>query len=174
VIVASLLATAHAGAADRRIEVVARGGGAYFAPFPFVTVGGEVRLRLVAGLRLAASLETWGTKRVPPPEFQLEEDVYSEWNWIQPASLGAVYAVSVGPVTPYGGLELLVANHYEDSWSIGGRARAGLDYFVIPHFGLNANLGVGAWNGDNWAKVEDGAENSGPVVQGTLGVVVGF
>ena len=163
---------------ERRLEVAVRGGGAAYGPFDFVTVGGEVGVRAVAGLYVVAGAEAWGTNRILPPELQLESGIYNEWNWIEPAHLGAVYKVAAGPVEPYAGADALVANYYRDAdgahWAVGGRARVGLDWYMVENLAVGADLAPGVWSGNRWPDLDDRAKAFGPVLTGTLGLKFGI
>jgi hypothetical protein len=168
------VAAAAGPSEDRHVEVAARGGGASYAPFQFLTVGGEARVRVVSGLRLLAGAETWGTKRIPPPDYQLDSGVYSTWSWLQPVWAGAVFQLETGPIEPYAGADFVVVNHSADNFSLGGRARLGAHWFFVDHVGVGLDVAAGGWSGQGWTNLADGARNAGAVVQGAAQVVVGF
>lgn len=174
---ASVLAGAAAapGISDgRRVEVAVGGGAASYAPFPFVTAGGEARVRLVSGLRVVAGAGVWGTNRVPPPDVQLDSGVYSTWNWIQPVHAGAIFQLGVGPLEPYAGVDVIAANHTGTAWSAGGRARLGADWFFVGPLGVGLDAAVGGWSGRDWGVLAAGARDAGLLAQVQLQVVAGF
>jgi hypothetical protein len=160
--------------AERRVEGVVRGGAATYAPFTFWTVGGEARVRVVSGLRVVAGAEAWGTNRIPPPDYQFDEGVYSVWSWMQPIHAGALFQLTTGPIEPYAGAEALVVNHTKGALSVGGRARVGADFFFAGPVGVGLDLSAGAWSGKGWTKLADGASDTGLVAQGTTQLLVGF
>jgi hypothetical protein len=74
---------------------------------------------------------------------------------------------------------LVVAPYYTGDggkryFAVGGRARAGLDVMIVPHFGANVNVAIGAWSGSKWEDLEDTLGNVGPLPQVSGGLFVGF
>lgn len=161
------------------VQVTVRGGYCRYYSFGFVTGGGEVAVNTVGPLQVVAGVELFAVKRIPPPEYQLQSSVYSEWNNVVPMNLGALLAFPVGRLQPYVGADAVVAPYYKDGptqhFALGGRLRGGLDVMVVDrYFGVNANLALGVWHGDRWTELQDGLHNTGPLPQISLGAFVGF
>lgn len=161
------------------VQVTARGGYSRYYTFNFLTVGGEAALQLpLSGLQVVAGLEVFSVKRKPPPDVQIAEGIYSEWNQVVPINVGALYGIRVSRLEPYFGADLVVAPYYNDGdkqyFALGARARGGLDVMIVPHFGVNANVAVGAWSGSKWEDLEGTLGNVGPLPQVSLGLFVGI
>lgn len=159
---------------DRIVQFSARGGYCQYGTLGFVTGGAEVGLAVFQGLHAIAGLETYGVKRILPPDQALIEGVYSRWNWIYPINVGAIYKLPIGPVEPYAGGDMIFANYGGPDWALGGRFRLGVDYMFIEHVGVNLNAALGAWSGKNWETVEVGVPSTGFLPQISGGVVVAF
>lgn len=159
---------------DRIIQASARGGYCPYGSLNFVTGGAEIGIATVAGLHAVAGIETYGVKRILPPDQALAEGVYSRWNWIFPANVGAIYKLPIGPVEPYAGADVIFANYSGPDWAFGGRLRLGADYMFIEHVGVNLNAAIGAWTGKNWEDVEIGVPQTGLLPQISGGLVVAF
>ncbi len=161
-----------------RFRIAARGGYSRYYSFDFITGGIEASARVSPHLDLVAGLEMYAVNRVLPPDLQIQEGVYSEWNVIFPANVGALFRIDVGNLQPYLGADLILVQYYRDDiggdWAGGARARVGLDYMVIDNFGLNLNVAAGAWTGQNWGLIEEGVGQTGFLPQISAGTVFAF
>ncbi|MCB9684013.1 MAG: hypothetical protein H6738_01330 [Alphaproteobacteria bacterium] len=171
-------AMAQTAAEGHRLEVVAHGGGATYAPFAFVTFGAEVGVRTVSGVFVVAGVDVWGTNRILPPELQLDTGIYNQWNWMQPLHLGAVFKLEVGPIEAYAGADALACNYYRDAdgaaWAFGGRARLGADWYFLDNLAVEVDLAPGVWSGGAWPDIDDRARSLGPVLTGSAGIKFGI
>jgi hypothetical protein len=73
---------------------------------------------------------------------------------------------------------MIFVQYYKDAfgadWAGGGRVRTGADFMVIPNFGFNVNLAVGAWTGQNWGLIEQGVGKTGLLPEISAGTVFAF
>jgi hypothetical protein len=159
-------------------QLTVRGGYSKYYRFNFATFGGEVAFGVTEGLFLVAGMEMYAVQRVLPPELQLETGIYSQWNYIFPGNLGAVYKLPLGIVQPYVGADTIFVQYYKDEigadWAIGARFRTGADFMVHRNFGFNVNLAAGAWSGQNWSLIEQGVGRAGFLPQVSAGTLVAF
>jgi hypothetical protein len=166
---------------DRQVnilQVTVRGGYAKYYAFDFITVGAEVGVPVIAGLNAIAGVEAYNVQRLLPPDLQAETGQFSEWNTIFPLNVGVMYKFLHGIVQPYAGADMIFVQYYSDDigsdWAAGGRVRAGMDAMIVKNFGVNVNVGFGAWSGKNWGLIEQGVGPSGPLPQISAGTVLAF
>jgi hypothetical protein len=159
-------------------QLTVRGGYSKYYRFNFATFGGEVAFGVTSGLFLVAGMEMYAVQRVLPPELQIETGIYSQWNYIFPGNLGAVYKLPLGIVQPYVGADTIFVQYYRDEigadWAVGARFRTGADFMVHPNFGFNVNLAAGAWSGQNWSLIEQGVGRTGFLPQISAGSLIAF
>lgn len=104
----------------------------------------------------------------------------TEWNWIYPLNLGFHYMFHAGIAHPYIGADMIAATYTTDpstqksAWTIGARARGGVDIMIHDNFGFNVDVGLGFWSGNKWVLVEEGVGNIGFLPQVQAGFVVAF
>lgn len=156
-----------------------RGGYSNFQSFNFVTAGLELFFPLGSSVYGIAGLESYSVEREIPPVHQEAGGPATEWNTIFPLNLGAAYKLVDGKIDPYFGGDLIMAQYYFDesgkaSWSVGARARAGVDIMLTDQFGLNANAAVGYWSGKNWSVIQRDLKAGGLLPQISVGAVVQF
>jgi hypothetical protein len=162
------------------MQISFRGGYSKYFVFDFATVGAELAVPVYDGLHLLAGVEGYAVNRVLPPELQRATGIYSEWNTIFPANIGAMYKFTPkGSIAqPYVGGDVIFAQYYKDEigsdWAGGARLRGGLDIMIVKNFGLNLNVGVGGWTGKNWSLIENGLQQSGLLPQASGGTVIAF
>ncbi|MEQ1570051.1 MAG: hypothetical protein ABMA64_30740, partial [Myxococcota bacterium] len=160
------------------VQITGRGGVTKYYKFNFITGGGELGVAVAKGLHLVAGAEVYGVERVLPPELQLDTGIYSQWNFIFPLNVGAIYKIPVGPAQPYVGADTIFVQYYKDAlgadWAAGARLRAGVDLMVVRNFGFNLNVAAGAWSGANWGLIEQGVGKSGFLPQVSAGTVFAF
>lgn len=163
---------------DDVFHVTVRGGISPYYSLNFATVGVEGAFRVAGPLHVIAGAEMYVVKRTPPPNVQLETGQYYTWEQIIPLNAGALYEFGKGPVQPYVGADLLVATYYNDDTrsylAMGARLRGGVDWMLLPHLGLNANLALGTWSGSKWESVEVGIRPFGLLPQLSAGALVAF
>jgi len=152
----------------------------YFA-LSFVTWGGEIAIPAgTSGLTIVGGVEAFSTQRQIPLEQQPIVERISEWNTIFPLSGGVQYKFrGDSAVTPYVGADLVAVQYYvntenQPAWAIGGRGRGGIDIAVSPVVAVNVNVSVGAWQGSEWWRIEEGMENVGPLPQLSAGTIFSF
>src|SRR5690349_16284980 len=122
------------------VQVTARGGYSKYYAFNFITTGGEIAVGLpLSHLQVVAGAEVFWVKRLPPPEYQIDSGVYSEWQQVFPVNLGAIWGFPISRLEPYVGADLVAAPYYEGELALGGRLRGGLDVMIVDHFGVNVN-----------------------------------
>jgi len=160
------------------VEITARGGYSRYYAFGLYTTGLEVSARVVANLHPVLGAELFVVRRVYPPAVALEKGVYNDWELLYPVNVGAIYKFSDGQFQPYAGAELVFVDYYHDATkhyiATGGRVRGGLDFEIIDHLALNANVNLGAWSGSQWSTVDQDLKNTGIIGELSAGVVVGF
>ena len=104
--------------------------------------------------------------------------MYNDWEYLYPINLGAIYKFSEDQIQPYAGAELVFVDYFNDGtkhyYAAGARARGGLDFQIVDHFGINANFNLGFWSGSQWTAVDQNLKNAGLLGEASLGVVVGF
>lgn len=158
------------------LQVTGRFGGAKYYQFNFLTVGAEAELRLGGGVHLIAGIEAYNVNRELPPQLQSEPGQDRFWDAIYPINLGLLYHFGTSRVRPYVGIEVIFAQYFRDEigadWAGGPRVRGGVDWMIVDNFGLNANLAVGGWVGQNWPFVEEGLEPRGWLPQISVGPVL--
>jgi len=164
---------------DESVNLSLRGGYSKYYEFDFFTGGGELGLRLgPTPLYVVAGVEAYLVQRNLPPEIQIATGQIYEWNAIYPMNIGMLYRFGSGNVRPYIGADAIMAQYYRDAigsdWAGGARARTGLDYFFNSTFGVNVNVAVGAWVGQNWPYIEPGVEASGMLPQASAGAILAF
>lgn len=159
-------------------QITARGGYSRYYSFDFVTGGGEAAIALAQGFHVIAGAEVYAVERVLPPELQLRTGIFSQWNYIFPGNIGAMYKFPLGLAEPYVGADTIFVQYYKDKvgadWAIGGRLRGGVDFMVHENFGFNLNLAVGGWSGQNWSIIEQGVGRAGFLPQFSGGTLVSF
>jgi len=161
------------------MQITARGGYAKYFAFDFATVGAEVAVPVATNFHLLAGVEGYAVNRVLPPELQVQTGIISEWNTIFPINLGGMYKFTPpGIAQPYVGADVIFVQYYKDEigadWAGGARLRGGCDFMLVDNFGLNLNVGVGAWTGKNWSLIEEGVGQTGVLPQVSAGTVVAF
>jgi hypothetical protein len=160
------------------VQFTVRGGYSKYYDFDFFTGGGEAGVAVAQGLHLVAGVELYAVERVLPTDLQLETGIYSQWNFIFPANLGAIYKFPLGMAQPYVGADTIFVQYYKDEigsdWAVGARVRAGVDLMLIPNFGFNLNLAAGGWSGQNWGLIEYGVKKAGFLPQVSAGTVLAF
>jgi hypothetical protein len=160
------------------LQLTARGGFTKYYKFNFLSGGGEAAVAVYDGLHLMAGMEVYGVKRVLPPDLQVKTGIYSQWNYIFPMNVGLMYKFPLGMAQPYVGADMIFVQYYKDAfgadWAGGGRVRTGADFMVIPNFGFNVNLAVGAWTGQNWGLIEQGVGKTGLLPEISAGTVFAF
>lgn len=160
------------------VHVTVRGGISPYYSLTFTTVGVEGAFRVASGFHVVAGVEVYVVKRTPPPFIQLRDGEYFVWEELIPISAGGVYEFLDGPVQPYAGADLIVVSYYSDSdrsyLAMGARLRGGVDFMLIPNFGLNANVALGTWSGSKWQNVEVGIKPFGLLPQISAGALVAF
>ena len=170
------------------LQIAVRGGYSPYYNLGFVTAGGEVAAALGdSGVHALFGVEAWSVNRQVPPEYQVVAGATTQWNTIYPVSLGVVYKLGVGEgrVKPYAGADLITAQYYvppgpngvgtgPGKWTVGARARGGVDVMVHRSFGLNLNVAVGGWSGGDWEIIQKDVRNAGLLPQVSAGTVVAF
>ena len=159
---------------DHFAQITVRGGYSRYYSFGFLTAGGELSLEVVDELQVVVGAEVYSVRRKLPPEVALRTGIYAEWAQVLPINIGAVYDIPLGRVQPYVGADIIFAKIYETSFAAGGRLRGGLDVMIVPNFGVNANLALGAWSGKRWPELEPGIGATGVLPQVSLGTLVAF
>ncbi|MEN0061933.1 MAG: hypothetical protein AAGA48_07250 [Myxococcota bacterium] len=158
------------------LQVTGRVGGAKYYQLNFVTAGAEVALRTVDGLYLIGGVEAYNVNRVLSLQRQQETGRLRGWDQIYPIHLGVLYKFGDQAVRPYVGLEVIFAQYYQDEigadWAAGPRARGGVDWMIARNFGLNANVALGGWLGQNWPFIEDGLQTTGLLPQLSVGPIL--
>ena len=169
------------GGGRGKVYIAGRAGYARYFDFNFITGGGEIAIP-AGPIHLLVGLEAYTTQRQIPPKFRdpLNPDQETEWNTILPLNAGVVYKLEGGIAVPYFGGDAIFGQYYYDvetgspSWTVGARARAGLDLMFVENFGLNLNVSLGMWQGKNWDKIQEGIGASGFLPQLSAGTVVAF
>ena len=161
------------------MQITARGGYAKYFTFDFATVGAEIAVPVAGNFHLMAGLEGYAVNRVLPLELQQQTGIISEWNTIFPVNLGGMYKFTPpGIAQPYVGGDIIFVQYYKDEigadWAGGARLRGGCDFMIIDNFGLNLNVAIGAWTGQNWSLIEEGVGQTGVLPQVSAGTVVAF
>jgi hypothetical protein len=161
------------------VELTARAGYSPYFNLGFLTYGAEGAVELGdSGVSALFGLEAYSVKREIPVKFQTDSGQTTEWNTIFPINAGIRYRILDGPVQPYVGADLIVAQYYVNeeggSWAIGTRARTGLNVMVSDNFGLNANVAMGFWTGKNWGLIQQDVKKSGMLPQISAGTVFAF
>ena len=161
------------------MQITARGGYAKYFAFDFATVGAEVAVPVAGAFHLMAGIEGYAVNRVLPLELQQQTGIISEWNTIFPVNLGGMYKFTPpGIAQPYVGGDIIFVQYYKDEigadWAGGARLRGGCDFMIIDNFGLNLNVAIGAWTGQNWSLIEEGVGQTGVLPQVSAGTVVAF
>lgn len=164
------------------VQLTVRGGYARFQTLGFATYGGEISVRLPGlPLRILAGVAGWSAYRVVPEVLREPDGPEAIWDTLVPIKLGAAWSFPVNDlVHPYVGLEGVAALLYNDadtgvaSWTLGGRARGGLDLGFTPNVGLNLDLAVGVWASDAWQQIEPDLLGTSVLLEGSAGVYVAF
>ena len=162
-----------------RFELTARAGYSPYYNLGFVTYGAEGAIAVgETGLFVLLGVEAYSVQRAIPEEFQSETGQAREWNTIFPINAGLSYHLLQGNIQPYVGADAIFAQYYVNtdggSWSIGARARTGVNLMVSDNFGFNFNAAVGFWSGKNWALIERDVKPSGFLPQISAGTVFSF
>ena len=160
------------------VSVAIRAGYCSYQLFDFITAGLELGLPVGHGVYVLAGFESYSVQRTIPPGLQVDGKA-TEWNTIYPLDLGVAYKLDLGAARPYFGGDFIAVQYYynEDnkaSWSVGARARGGLDYMVSDMVGLNLNVAVGWWRGSDWNRIQRDVTESGLIPQISAGVVMAF
>ena len=178
--------TTTAGAADPsksglpRFTLTAKGGYSYYTPFNFGTIGAEGGIRAVGGLYFVVGVDLYIVRRQLPPELIAQGRAPIESNFIVPVNAGFLYRFDAGRVKPYLGADFIFSQYYLDpttnanKFTFGARGRAGVDIMITSNFGLNADLALGGWSGNDWQSVDPRAPNSGFLPHASAGFVLGF
>lgn len=159
------------------IQITARGGYSRYYQLGFITYGAELALPIAGtGLHVIGGVEAYSVNRTLPAELQEQVGRATAWDTIIPFNAGLVYKIGTGPVVPYVGADAIVTRYLQDpnAFSVGGRGRLGLDVMITRAFGINANVGLGAWHGTRWGAVDTGMQNTGFLPQASAGTIFSF
>ncbi len=161
------------------VQITARGGFSKYYAFNFLTAGGEVAVRAADRLHFIAGVEVYGVNLEYTPEEQLEFGQLRYWDAVFPIHFGFLYEFPVNEsVKPYAGLEIILAQYFIDDvgadWAGGPRLRGGVDWMIAENFGLNFNVALGGWLGQNWPFIDPRLRRVGLLPQATVGPLVSF
>ncbi len=164
--------------APTRVQIALRGGYSRYFGFNFITAGGELAVSPVKSLYLLGGVEVYSVRRQMPGDPE-GLTVITQWNFIYPVNVGAVYKFGNGIAKPYIGADVIFAPYYYDadnkpSIAVGGRVRGGVDLMVVRNFGFNLNLSAGAWYGKDWSIVQPQVGSAGFLPQVSAGTVIAF
>ena len=87
------------------------------------------------------------------------------------------YALGADALQPYVGGDIQVIGAYvreAGGIAAGVRARGGVDYLLTETFGLNLNLAVGYWSGEQFANVQRDMAAKGLTPQLSMGTLFAF
>ena len=82
----------------------------------------------------------------------------------------AVYADPTTRGTVTQGVDYVLKQH----WTIGGRARLGMDIMLSPHIGFNLDVGLGAWHSNDWPNLDLRQPSTGFLPHVAGGLVFAF
>ena len=92
-----------------------------------------------------------------------------------PFNLGLMYQNSKRSFRPYIGGDLTLTPYTANFKTAPGlRLRAGADVMITEQFGLNANLGLGAWYGRDFDTVQVDVNEAGGTIAVNGGTVILF
>lgn len=167
-----------------------RGGGAKYYGLNFVTAGGEISLALgKSGVSAVIGMETYAAGRQVPVELQESFGRTSEWNFLYPVNVGAIYRLHKGGLAvPYFGADIIGASYFQDPQTeiaglaiegkryntIGARGRVGVDLMFTSNFGLNINAAIGGWSGKRWPVIDRTTKAGGLLPQISAGALAAF
>lgn len=144
----------------RRVHIAVRGGFLKYGLFNFGDVSGEIQVRTVGGLFIAAGADLAIVRRAQPQSVIDDGGPPVVTNFIVPAHFGLLYRFKPGKFQPYVGADAILAQYYRDpetgrgAIAFGARARGGFDYLFSRNFGINLDLALGFWLGDQWPQVD--------------------
>lgn len=144
----------------RRVHIAVRGGFLKYGLFNFGDVSGEIQVRTVDGLFIAAGADLAIVRRAQPQSVIDDGGPPVVTNFIVPAHFGLLYRFKPGKFQPYAGADAILAQYYRDpetgrgAIAFGARARGGFDYLFSRNFGVNVDVAMGFWLGDQWPQVD--------------------
>lgn len=159
------------------VTVAGRLGYSRFQTYNFVTYGVEIGVHPIDNLKLMVGAEAYSVRRDVPQDLQARGAPPVVWNSILPINVGAAYQFIGEMARPYVGGDLLIIPGYVAEASgpaTGLRFRGGSDFMLSENFGLNVNLAVGLWSGEDFEKLEADFNSSAMVPQLSTGLVVAF
>ncbi|MEO0604945.1 MAG: hypothetical protein AAF211_26170 [Myxococcota bacterium] len=167
------------GGATHSVQVIGRLGGSKYYAYNFLTVGGEVAVRATDGLHFMVGVGAYNVNLELTPAEQVEFGRLRYWDQIFPVHFGFLYKFRGNEdVRPYAGLEIILAQYFVDDvgadWAGGPRLRGGVDWMLHENFGVNADLALGGWLGQNWEFIDPRLRPVGLLPQLTVGPLVSF
>ena len=162
---------------DPKVGLSLRAGYSNFqGVFNFVTYGGELTIPVADAVFVNVGLEGYSTQRAIP--VALRDDyggASTRWNHIMPFNLGLTYKNTKRDFRPYIGGDITLTPYTKNFKTAPGvRVHTGADLMITDQFGLNANLGVGAWYGKDFDTVQVGVSEGGVTAAVSAGTVILF
>jgi len=170
-------ATIRTNTNDPKLGMKLRAGYSNFqGVFNFVTYGGELAIPVADAVFVNVGLEGYSTQRAIPEALR---DQYggatTRWNHIMPFNLGLTYQNTKRDFRPYIGGDLTLTPYTKNFKTAPGvRLHTGADLMITDQFGLNANLGLGAWYGRDFDTVQVGVKEYGATAAISGGTVILF
>ncbi len=174
----------------KRAHIAVRGGYTNYGVFHFATAGGEFKVRIVDGLFVGVGIDLNIVRREKAPSLTQVEGCNGdstrttppcvETNFILPFHFGLLYHLSDKRFQPYIGFDAVMSQYFRNaatgkpSWAVGARGRLGADIMFSEHVGLNLDVALGFWIGQDWPSVDPRLSTIGFLPSASAGLVFAF